>query len=71
MYVPGTALMWMAFVFGVASTVTYGLAVKDPAKYRAIARQTYGLMTFAIVAASALLMYLIVTHDYRLTYVYA
>jgi cytochrome c-type biogenesis protein CcmF len=71
MYVPGTALMWMAFIFGVASTVTYGLAVKDPSKYRAIARQTYGLMTFAIVAASALLMYLIVTHDYRLSYVYA
>lgn len=71
MYVPGTALMWMAFVFGLVSTITYGLAVKDAQKWRAVARQTYGLMTFAIVAASALLMYLIVTHDYRLAYVYA
>ncbi len=36
-----------------------------------IARQAYVLMTAGIVLASALLMYLILTHDYRLAYVYA
>lgn len=71
MYLPGTMLMWMAFFLGIVSTVTYAMAVKDPARWRQIARQAYVLMTAAVVVASALLMYLILTHDYRLAYVYA
>ncbi len=71
MYVPGTLLMWVACLAGVASTVTYWLSIKSPEKWRSPARQTYVLMTAAIVLASALLMYLLVTHDYRLHYVWA
>ncbi|MCD4747815.1 MAG: cytochrome c biogenesis protein CcsA, partial [Thermoanaerobaculales bacterium] len=71
MYVPGTMLMWMAFVFGIVSTVTYALAVKDSDRWQAIARQAYVLMTISVVMGSALLMYLLVNHDYRLAYVYA
>ena len=41
MYVPGTVLMWMAFVLGVASTGAYGLAVRNPSKWQAVARQSY------------------------------
>ena len=71
MYLPGTVLMWMVFILGLISIVTYALAIKDPSRWRAIARQAYVLMTAGIVMASALLMYLILTHDYRLAYVYA
>jgi len=71
MYVPGTILMWLAFFAGIASTITYWLSIKDPERWRSAARQSYVLMTVAIVAGSALLMYLLVTHDYRLHYVWA
>lgn len=71
MYVPGTVLMWMAFILGAVSMVTYFLAVKDRQRWQTIARQAYVLMTGAVVVASGLLMYLLVTHDYRLSYVYA
>ena len=71
MYVPGTALLWVAFLLGLGSTVAYGLSIRDPEKWRPIARQSYGLMTAAVVVASAILMYLLVTHDYRLHYVWA
>jgi cytochrome c-type biogenesis protein CcmF len=71
MYVPGTALLWMAFLLGLGSTVAYGLSIRNPEKWKSIARQSYGLMTAAVVVASAILMYLLVTHDYRLHYVWA
>jgi cytochrome c-type biogenesis protein CcmF len=71
MYVPGTVLLWMAFLLGLGSTVAYGLSIKDPDKWKPMARQSYGLMTAAVVIASGILMYLLVTHDYRLHYVWA
>ena len=71
MYVPGTALLWIAFFLGLGSTVAYALSIRDPEKWKPIARQSYGLMTAAVVVASAILMYLLVTHDYRLHYVWA
>ena len=71
MYLPGTILMWTALLAGIASTITYWLSIREPERWRGPARQSYVLMTFAIVAGSALLMYLLVTHDYRLHYVWA
>ncbi len=71
MYVPGTILMWMAFLLGIGSTIAYALAIKDEERWKAVARQTYVLMTAGVVVSSGLLMYLLVTHDYRLTYVWA
>ncbi len=71
MYVPGTILMWTAFLMGLASTAGFALQTAGRPQWRGFARQTYVLMTAAIVAASALLMYLLVTHDYRLHYVWA
>ncbi len=71
MYVPGTILLWLAFLLGVASTVTYWLSINAPDRWRTQARQTYVLMTTAVVVVSGLLMYLLVTHDYRLHYVWA
>lgn len=71
MYIPGTILMWLAFLAGIASTVTYWLSIKAPERWRSPARQSYVLMTMAVVVASGLLMYLLVAHDYRLHYVWA
>ena len=71
MYVPGTLLVWVAFALGAVSTIAYALVIRGNAGARAIARQAYVLMTAAIVAVSGLLMYLLVTHDYRLHYVWA
>jgi cytochrome c-type biogenesis protein CcmF len=71
MYIPGTILMWTALLAGIASTVTYWLSIKDPERWRGPARQSYVLMTAAIVLGSVVLMYLLVTHDYRLHYVWA
>ncbi len=70
MYIPGTAMLWMAFLFGLSSTVAYALSLRESA-WRKAARQTYLLMTLAVVVASGLLMYLLLTHDYRLFYVTA
>jgi len=70
MYTPGAILMWMGFLFGLASTVFYALSLRD-SSWRRPARQAFGLMTLAVVIASALLMYLLVTHDYRVFYVAA
>jgi cytochrome c-type biogenesis protein CcmF len=71
MYVPGTILMWTALFAGIASTITYWLSIREPERWRGPARQSYVLMTASIVLGSALLMYLLVTHDYRLHYVWA
>jgi cytochrome c-type biogenesis protein CcmF len=71
MYLPGTILMWTALLAGIASTITYWLSIKEPERWRGPARQSYVLMTGAIVIGSGLLMYLLVTHDYRLHYVWA
>ena len=71
MYIPGTVLLWAAFLLGVASTTTYALSIRDRQQWLRPARQTYMLMTAGVVVASGLLMYLLVTHDYRLVYVWA
>jgi len=71
MYIPGTVLLWVAFGFGLVSTVAYIGAQRGREAWQPVARQTYVLMTIGIIVASVLLMYLLVTHDYRLAYVYA
>jgi len=71
MYVPGTALLWLAFALGLGSTVAYALSLRDAEKWRPVARQSYGLMTLGVIIASGILLYLLLTHDYRLHYVWA
>jgi len=71
MFIPGTVLMWAAFLFGLVSAVTYWLAVRDPDRWLGAARQAYVLMTVCVVLASSALMYLIVGHDFRLHYVWS
>ncbi len=72
MYYPGTILIWAAFLLGLASTVGFALAVRgEDDGWKRLARQAYGLMTLAVIVAAGLLMYLFITHDYRLFYVTA
>lgn len=71
MYYPGTILLWAAFLLGLASAVAFLAVARGKESWRRVARQTYVLMTAAVVVASALLMYLLVTHDYRLFYITA
>jgi len=71
MYLPGTLLLWISFILAVVSTLAYGRSINVENRFRTIARQAYVLMTVAVVLASGLLMYLLITHDYRLSYVWA
>lgn len=71
MYLPGTILLWISFAFGLLSTISYLRSLDEESPLRSLARQSYVLMSIAVVLASGLLMYLLITHDYRLSYVYA
>ena len=71
MYYPGVVLIWLAFLLGVVSTVAFFAAARGAERWQSIARQAYVLMTAAVVVASALLMYLLLNHDYRVFYVFS
>jgi len=71
MFIPGVIALWVAFAALCASIVNYVLSLRGKDAARAQARQFYALAVFAVVAASAMLLYLIVTHDFRLHYVFS
>ena len=71
MFIPGVIALWVAFAALCASTVYYVLSLRGREAARTQARQFYALAAFAIVAASAILLYLILIHDFRLHYVFS
>jgi len=71
MFIPGVVALWVATTALVGSTIFYWRSWRGDEAARAWARQLYGLMVFAVAVASAVLMYLIVTHDFRLHYVFS
>ena len=71
MFLPGAVALWVAFVSLAASTLLYVRSLRGHHDARAWARQMYGLATVAILIAGAVLVYLIVTHDFRVHYVYS
>ena len=71
MFLPGAIALWVALAAICASTVYYALSVRGREAARPLARQYYALGTFAVAAASAMLLYLIVTHDFRVHYVFS
>jgi len=71
MHLPGSILVWAAFLLVALSTVAYALAVPGNERRRLLARQAYVLATVAVIAACALLLYSLLAHDYRLHYVWA
>ncbi len=71
MYFPGAILLWAATFFAVLSTVTYVAALRDEQRFLELARRAYGLMVATVVGTTAVLLYLLIRHDYRLVYVTA
>jgi cytochrome c-type biogenesis protein CcmF len=71
MFIPGVIALWVAFAALCASTVGYVRSLRGSEAARAQGRQYYALATFAVVAASGMLLYLILTHDFRVHYVFS
>ena len=71
MFLPGAIAMWVAFAALVASTIFYVRSVQGHEGARAWARQLYGLATIAVLMAGGVLVYLILTHDFRVHYVFS
>jgi cytochrome c-type biogenesis protein CcmF len=71
MFIPGVIALWAAFVALCASTFSYVQSLRGQEKARERARQFYALAVFGIVAASAMLLYLIVTHNFGIHYVFS
>ena len=71
MFIPGVVALWVAAGALLASSFFYARSIRGDAEARVWARQLYGLMVFAVAVAAAVLMYLILTHDFRLHYVFS
>ena len=71
MFVPGAVTLWVALVALVASTYFYTRALRGEKAALDRARQAYTLSAFAVGLATAALSYLIMTHDFRVHYVYS
>lgn len=71
MFIPGVVALWVAAAALAASMVCYARSLRGDAGARGWARQLYGLMVFAVAVAAAVLMYLIISHDFRLHYVFS
>lgn len=71
MYWPGVITLWAAFLAFLASTYFYFQVSRGRERFLAYARQTYAYGTFAVALACAVLLFLIVTHDFRLHYVFS
>ncbi len=77
-FAPGTAAIWAALLFGLSTIVAYLRALRlqtagaPAAAYAAAAgfgRRLYTAYAVSILLASALLMRLLLSHDFRLSYV--
>jgi cytochrome c-type biogenesis protein CcmF len=66
---PGVVAIWGALFAGLASVYSYFRVERGDASYLPFARRTYGVFVTAIVAASAVLMTLILQHRFDVAYV--
>jgi cytochrome c-type biogenesis protein CcmF len=71
MFVPGVVAMWAAALALVGSTVSYLRAARGRQEAQAWARQFFIVAVVAVALASAALLYLILTHDFRYHYVFS
>ncbi len=71
MFLPGAIALWAAFLALVASTFLYVRSLRGHQEARSWARQAYGLATVSILIAAAVLLFLILKHDFRIHYVYS
>jgi cytochrome c-type biogenesis protein CcmF len=77
-FAPGTAAIWAALLFGLASIAAYlkagrlqaaGNPSAETAAAVGFARRLYAAFAVSILLASALLMRLLLSHDFRVSYV--
>jgi cytochrome c-type biogenesis protein CcmF len=71
MFIPGVIALWAAFAALCASTFSYVQSIRGDEGARERARQFYALAVFGVVAASAMLLYLIVSHNFSIHYVFS
>jgi cytochrome c-type biogenesis protein CcmF len=71
MFLPGVIALWVAFAALLASTWFYVQSLRGREGSRALARQLYALATFGVLLAGVVLLYLILTHDFRIHYVFS
>jgi cytochrome c-type biogenesis protein CcmF len=68
----GSIIIYIAFGGALLSLIMYYLSFsKREFKYIRIARTSYHLSVIGTMVASAILMYLIVTHQFQYTYVWS
>ena len=79
-FAPGTAAIWAALLFGLATIAAYlrvlrlqttGAPAAEVAAVIGFARRLYAAFAGSILLASGLLMVLLLSHDFRVTYVAA
>lgn len=71
MYWPGVFALWFSFIAFSLSTYFYWRYSKGQEDLKLYARQTYLYGFLALAFAAAILMYLILSHDFRLYYVFS
>ncbi len=71
MFIPGVIALWAAFLALCASTFSYIQSIRGKETARTQARQFYALAVFGVVAASAMLLYLILSHNFGIHYVFS
>jgi cytochrome c-type biogenesis protein CcmF len=66
----GAVIVWIAFVASVVSAGSFYWTARRDARFLTLARNSYGIMTLSVVAASALLLVYILTHRFEYAYVW-
>lgn len=67
----GTLIVWIAFAAAALSAFAYYRSVVAGERFVALARNSYGIMTVGVFAASTVLMMAILRHQFEYDYVWA
>lgn len=71
MFLPGAVALWAALAALMTSTYFYFQSNRGNEDKRPLARQFYVLATLAVIIASGILLFLILSHDFRIHYVFS
>lgn len=66
----GNILIVISIIFSLVALFSYYKTYKGDAKHLKIARNSYYIMTVAVVASFLLLLYLTITHQFQYSYIY-
>jgi cytochrome c-type biogenesis protein CcmF len=70
LYLPGALAMWCALLFSLASVWGYSLVLRGDAGALRFARRAYNCFALSVVLAAAVLVFCLITRDFRIEYVY-